>query len=276
MKKITTYTTIFLAALLLTFACKKEKPELNISDHDPCACASEVSAEFKIEELATHIPEVIWDETDTTNYNVTVRFTAKEDGAQYKWYIGSQIYTTRSVSRIYGDEWKETDVPITLVVTKQPNSICFPNDDGYDSIKKFFHVSQYPIFDPPNAELYHPLEGTYRVWGPTVDDSIEVTFNMRLFSQFTHTRKFDIYNPDGSGVSCVGDEDRNAPINYLGFRRVSFGAPQIGAGSFLCGALGGVITRDENNKVTLDLWANLGWPTTFIPNSWSFKGRKIN
>jgi len=276
MKQSVLSITSILLTLLLAVACRKEKPAFDLSDKDPCSCASEVSAEFKIEELATHIPEVIWDETDTTNYNKTVRFTAKEEGAQYKWYIGNQIFTTRSVSRIFNEEWKQTDVPITLVVTKQPNLVCFPNDDGYDSVKKYFHVSQYPIIDLENFELYHPIEGTYRVWGPTVQDSIEVTFNARIFFTQASNRKFDIYNPDGSGAACVGDEDRNAPIEYIGFRRVGFGVSQVGFGSSVCGALGGEITRDEYNRVTIDLWANLGWPTEFIENSWSFKGRKIN
>jgi hypothetical protein len=83
MKKLTFYTTIFLATLLLAIACKKEKPELNVSDHDPCSCASEVSADFVIEEWATNIPEQIWDETDTCNRVATMRFTAKEENATY-------------------------------------------------------------------------------------------------------------------------------------------------------------------------------------------------
>ena len=44
---------LFALLLLVVWACRKEKPEFNLSDKDTCSCASEVSAEFDIFELIT-------------------------------------------------------------------------------------------------------------------------------------------------------------------------------------------------------------------------------
>lgn len=264
--------SLFAMLLLFVWACRKEKPEFDLSDKDPCGCAQEVSADFIIEERATHIPFDIFDETDTTNYNKTVRFTAKEEGAQYTWYVGSQVFHTRSVSRFFSEEWKENDISITLVVNKQPNLTCFPDDDGHDSITKTFHVSKYPINDNANMELYHPIEGTYRVHGPSLEDSIDVVFNIRLGAFFIPT--FDIINPDGSGIECISGGSNNPQIEYFSFRRV--GLNTFGAwGTDFCNGIRGEILRNEKNEVVLMLSTkyNLLNPTEY---SWELKGRKIN
>jgi hypothetical protein len=264
--------SIFALLLVAVWACRKEKPAFDLSDKDPCSCASEVSAEFIIEERATHIPTDIWDETDTTNWGSMVRFTAKEQGAQYTWYIGSQVFNSRSVSRFFSEEWKENDIPITLVVNKQPNLTCFPNDDGYDSITKTFHVSKYPIEDKPNKEIYHPIEGTYRVFGPSVEDSIDVTLNIRFTGVLVPT--YDIINPDGLGTECISGISNNPEIRFLSFRRVNFGR-NASFGFDFCTGIEGEITRNEKNEVVLMLSTkyNLLNPTDY---SWEFKGRKIN
>jgi hypothetical protein len=134
MKKLTLYTSIFLAALILTLACKKEKPELNISDHDPCGCASEVSADFDIYELVSTQDDDFETLTDHILDDRYAKFVAKEENAEYTWYIGSQTFNTKEASRYFSRDWIGYNIPITLVVQKTPNSTCFPNDDGYDSI----------------------------------------------------------------------------------------------------------------------------------------------
>jgi hypothetical protein len=258
--------------LVVVWGCRKEKPAFDLSDKDPCSCAQEVSAEFVIEERATHIPEEIWDKTDTTNWDSMVRFTATEQDAQYTWYIGSQVFNTKSVSRFFSEEWKENDISITLVVNKQPNLTCFPDDDGYDSITKTFHVSKYPIIDIPNHEIYHPIEGTYRVFGPSVEDSIDVTLNIRNTTLNVPT--YDIINPDGTGIACFHEASLNPNIAYFSFRRIKFGRwNQYGID--FCSGFGCEITRNDKNEVVMKLSTkyNILDP---IQYSWELHGRKIN
>ena len=92
--------SLFAMLLLFVWACRKEKPEFDLSDKDPCGCASEVSAEFDIQEII-NIQYGLETFTDHVFENRTVRFTAREENADYKWYLGSEILTGKSVSRYF-------------------------------------------------------------------------------------------------------------------------------------------------------------------------------
>lgn len=270
MKKITIISLALLFVLVL--ACRKEKPPFDLSDKDPCSCASEVSAEFKIEEWVITNPTAIWDETDTCNRISIMRFSALENDANCKWYIGNQIVNAQVVTRNFSSAWVAGDIPITLVVNKEPNRICFPNDDGYDSITKTFYVSQYPIYDYENHEIHHPLEGVYRVIGSHLTDSIDVTLNMRL-NPTTAAGFVDVLNADGSGLMCTeayGSGSRG--LNYLSFRRMSFGFFTQGSTSF-CEAISGNLRKDENGNAELNFKLNHGNP--LIEIQWMLKGRKL-
>src|SRR5690606_9243363 len=112
-------------------------------------------------------------ETDTIFKDKNVRFTAKEKNAEYTWYMGTEILTDSVVQRYFGDDLAGANLPITLVVKKQPNKLCFPNDDGYDSITKYIHVANLPILDCPNAN-YGTLQGDYRVKSEHLPDSFDI------------------------------------------------------------------------------------------------------
>src|SRR5690554_4902010 len=114
--------TVFTA--LFFWACKKEQPEI-LNAEDPCECANEVSADFKIEESSGTVLQYLT-ETDTVFKNKRVYFTAQEDDATYTWYIGIEEFTDQSVFRYFDDTWAGTNIPITLVVEKEPNAACFP------------------------------------------------------------------------------------------------------------------------------------------------------
>lgn len=198
MKKITTYTTIFLAALLLVLACKKEKPE--ISGSDICNCESPVSADFEIFETgASNLSRVL---TDHILGNSWAAFRAKESDAAYKWYIGSEILTDREVARKFQPQWENYDIPITLVVEKEPNLKCFPNDDGYDSVTKIMHV--FPRYIDPHLAL-----GTFRVAEANSIDSFNLTVDFEYHELWQPPYHFVVSNYDGNGTVCTA-----FPNNY--------------------------------------------------------------
>jgi hypothetical protein len=136
-------------------------------------------------------------------YESNVRFTALEEDAEYTWYIGSEVLNDKSFVRYFSDQWKESNIPVTLVVKKQPNKACFPDDDGYDSIVKTFHVSKYPIDNGDNQDMeFGSIEGYYRVFSKELNDSIDIYFDVvRRFSN----RSANVANVDGSGTECIGD-----------------------------------------------------------------------
>lgn len=162
---------------------------------EDCSCANEVSADFLIEEQAhnnSNIPN-LYSETDTIFANKFVRFTAKEKNAEYKWYAGAEILTEESFVRFFPTNFTGMNLPIALAVKKKPNLLCFPNDDGYDSIIKYIHVA--PEYDTDSG--YHPLEGTYRFYAPHLNDSIDVVFD--VYCPLGMGNMYDLLNFDGLG-----------------------------------------------------------------------------
>jgi hypothetical protein len=213
-KKVRIILLYSLSLLLLLFACKKEQPEMTNESKDPCECASEISADFKIEE-STGSFAGDFTETDTVYKNKWVYFTAYENEATYTWYIGLDVLTDQSVNRYFSDTWEGYDIPITLVVEKEPNSVCFPNDDGYDSITKTFHISQYPISTGiPFSDIdAGPIEGKYRVKSSHLPDSFDIELDLIVDSQGGSGHFFNIINYNGYGDSCI-NQTRVKGMNY--------------------------------------------------------------
>ena len=260
---------IILLFLTLFFSCKKKVQPDILKVQDPCDCFDEVSADFDIEELATPV-EDLWIPTDTTFHTKQVRFSAKEDGAVYKWYIGSEQFTTQKASRYFGNQWAGFDIPITLVVKKEPNNKCFPNDDGYDSITKVFHVSQYPIDYGDNAELdFGPIEGTYRVKNKNgLSDSIDITINARKNGS---SRIVDLYNFDGEGTIC--NQNQNLKIDYVGYRILKFRYSGV---IDYCNGTSGKIESRLNNTALLEFKTRYLVNGTVEEKNWYYEGRKLN
>jgi hypothetical protein len=142
-----------------------------------CSCAKEISADFTMKERATtfgiNIDNYLT-ETDTILKNKRVKFSALLQDSEYTWYIGSEIVHTKTLERYFNDTWAGQDISITLVVKKKTNRICFPNDDGYDSITKILHVSN-PI-ETTDDFILGSLEGVYRFKSDHLANSFDVTF----------------------------------------------------------------------------------------------------
>lgn len=270
MKKVTLYTSIFLASALLMLACKKEKPELGISDQDPCGCVSEVSAEFTIEEITTYIVEDIWIETDTLWNGGGARFTAKEENATYKWYIGSQVFTTRSVFRSFPPHIKDVNIPITLVVTKNPNSICYPNDDGYDSIVKTFYIVDSDTFwnEDQTERSNWPTMGIYRMISPEHQDSFDM--KIRLFKDpiLWSLSYVTLENWDGQGNDCISMSKVffGSSYRFLAFQE---------SGNSICHSLTGTIIRPMNGPAELKMRSQLITSSGVNVVHYHYKGRRL-
>ncbi len=107
---------------------------------DPCKVLNETSADFTMEEAF-----VFGSDGNTFLYACDtaiirrVRFKAVDSLAtSYEWKIGSGVYTTRSVTLDFFNT-TETEIPITLIVNKEPNSKCFPQDNGMDTVSRALH-----------------------------------------------------------------------------------------------------------------------------------------
>jgi hypothetical protein len=194
MKKYKTLLVLTITTLVVLLACKKEKPELNPAA-DPCACASEVTADFDILER-NNLDVNFFTKTDHILSNRRAYFKAKEDDAEYTWYLGLDIEETQETFRFFDNTWIGSTIPITLVVKKEPNKVCFPDDDGYDSVVKYMNV--YDVCHP------HILDGDFIVAEKNSTDSIIIGLHQNEYPPEPHCFTFDFVNYDGNGSVCSG------------------------------------------------------------------------
>lgn len=249
-------TLLFLlgAFVLLQYSCKKVQPDLNNLD---CGCAHEVSADFTMEEIVGgSFPESyenFWTFTDTTFSEKTVRFTALEEGASYKWYMGSEIVNQKQVKRYFSSSFDNQILPITLVVKKKPNKICFPNDDGYDSITKFLSVKSISLLEATF------LEGVFRFYSTELKDSFDVEIDFLPGDGFGHGPYFNMYNYDGMGSNSINQLKMYG--NYMEALGLIQTSPEESPSAR--------IKSDEHGKINFILYYGL------LTNEKKFFGRKL-
>lgn len=160
-KKISKYLIVL---LVVNTACKKEcetKPPCydhsnpNCENYDPCYNQFPVGADFIVginvsgikfkDYNLPYIEDSVFSQRSILNY-LTLYFAAKERNANYHWQLGSELIE----DSIYSRDFRAVPhgkYSVNLIVDKQPNSICFPNDDGKDTLTKYFWIK--PVYETP-------------------------------------------------------------------------------------------------------------------------------
>lgn len=147
---------LLLVALLITAGCEPKDDDPRCFDpgnpecenYDPCFYSPGVTtAAFRIiEPSGAAVEDFEFDEPipykpleSDTVLRSDITFTALDmgKGADFTWYIGREVLKGRTVTRRSFPE--NEDIPITLVVRREPDLDCFPNDDGYDSLTRVMY-----------------------------------------------------------------------------------------------------------------------------------------
>lgn len=267
------FKIITLFSFILFFANCNPKEE--IAPENPCAGQEEVKADFTICEENGLMP-IDWKFYDTdTLWNNGARFTANINGAEYEWKIGSETIKEKSflITNFPLDTW----ITVSLIVKKTPNKLCFPYDDGLDTLTRKFIVV--------NGTSRKPL--VYGKWfGFNSDNPID-----------TFTVEFNYGNiPDYGNQFYVKNLNRNCntiplfegyPIIYfekyvLGFRQIYFGHNIFAAYGCLR-PMGFALVDDLNHdKITINYseqttTGEIGQPVSNIPRTNKiFIGTRIN
>ena len=224
---------------------------------DPCEGAEEVTADFTIMEdgYPSTLPlgsplDTLFKPFDTDTVRLTrVEFTAKEEDAEYTWLIGAETLHTRSVVRS-GFPKGET-IPITLIVKKEPNTMCFPDDDGIDTLVRYLHILPE---SPPRAfgSFYGSLESSPQ-------DSFAISF-------FREEGNPGVFFDKVANIQNKGCE---TPCYFVrGFRQLPFHVSTIG-----CDQPSGVarISADDPDEITITYWLDYGENKG---NKYVFHGRR--
>jgi hypothetical protein len=229
---------------LLMMGCSKDDEVVDCDDftnpacsnYNPCHDQTEVSAEFiaYIEPSYRHdTPEGIEMRiiSDTFLYGNQIIFEAKDEHAKsYKWKIGTddRIWTTSSVSLLFArvDSLSYKDgITVQLIVEKDPNTACFPNDNGIDTVTR--HIAFVSSF----SRL--PFTGT---WRGTNSVRPDITYDLEIFRVYAHERAdYGINNLFNVPEWCVHHYRIGYPHTYTGFldARATHGSPFFLGGNWL-------------------------------------------
>ena len=141
---------------------------------DPCAGKKPVSAAFEIIEPPGDSPYWVKYDADTILSQDAIFKAIERNADSYEWEIGADILTTRDVVR-QSFPRGET-IAIRLIVHKKPDSVCFPTDDGIDTVTRYLYV--VPIIDGQNREYFSPMEGKFLgKYDDTPDESQTIKVN---------------------------------------------------------------------------------------------------
>ncbi len=196
---------ILFASALLT-SCRKEQPSMN--ENNNCDCAKEVSANFQMGEkfgeefveLDTIAMPISYYDGNPANFqyqtDVYVYFSANiKNAISYEWQVGANSITQST--KDFGLYFSDTigTIPVRLIVHAKPNLICFPNDDGVDTVVKYLTIRNV---------VPDPLTGKYAGYNtndPTHVFTIEIdtTRIATTFSPYGYHIGLGIKNlPDGN------------------------------------------------------------------------------
>jgi len=226
-----TLRNVFFVFLITSFcfSCKRSQPIMPVPDKG-CEGRSEVSADFHILEMHSagyNTPNSpLFTDTDTIFADKNVRLVPKgSDFDEVRWYIEDKIYKSKTIDLYFEPERAGETITYTLAVNKAHTDIlCFPNDDGYDSITRTLYIApahpKYPFND--GWDGWHPLVGTYRFYVPQLNDSIDMVYTHLMQSYGVWTYIINIHNFDGKG-GVFSSGLKNGYMEHVAYREVRVG-----------------------------------------------------
>lgn len=133
--KYSIFQLVYLIALILLQGCYSEDIE------DPCRDEMPVSAYFTIQETFQLGMREEWRAYDTDSISsFYILFTATEKDAEYEWTLGDETIYEKSFVRYSFP--RGTSIEVKLRVNKYAMSNCFPDDDGVDSLRRVFYLTE--------------------------------------------------------------------------------------------------------------------------------------
>jgi hypothetical protein len=147
--------TLALLVVLFFNSCKKECPPCQdptnpkCENYNPCLSKKPVTADFQIGQVASaaynHNSEKYRKAFFVDSIfpkRCAISFRAEEKDAKYTWYLGAEILDSKEITRVFSD-LPLGKYTVTLIVEKIPDTLCFPNDDGKDTVTKNFYLVEY-------------------------------------------------------------------------------------------------------------------------------------
>jgi hypothetical protein len=189
-----------LGIVLMAESCKKEcqdKSNPDCENYDPCYGKAKTSADFTISEVVSGFAN----ETDEVFRMSYVQFEAKQDFDSYQWVIGNHPDTFRTKKCGLQSFPEGETITVRLIGKKQPNTQCFPDDDGIDTVIKKFRVSAADSLIPILGEY----EGYYDAY-PNQKVTVKIFRKFVLDGQNQPSAQWGIINIPVTNINGVRDE----------------------------------------------------------------------
>jgi hypothetical protein len=127
--------------------------------YDPCTAETPVSADFRIIENGSYGPMEIYDTMYFDTFfvrNLITEAIHQHPDWKYQWKIGSGEYDGVSTGLDYSSAGYGEAINMTLMVEGPPNTGCFPNDDGRDTVTRVvYRMNGYQSADRHPLGMYH-------------------------------------------------------------------------------------------------------------------------
>ncbi len=246
-------------------------------NYNPCYGKKSVTADFEMSQMfAVVTPDYL------DKFNPDIAFERDRIGfrpigldtaTKYTWLLGSEIITEPSFERNFANTQQtgENNIQITLIIEKKPNLICFPNDDGRDTITKHIRFVESPCEYLTSGDFKVLFEGDkdstivgVRNWHQPVagsrkpiDDSCR--FRRRVLLGFDHNKIQQDTGWDGSD-------------GYQFNSKIIF-APSLGGGTE--GTAYNGYFKIDPLSLKIEGEHQILYPDTKFSKKYRFKGRKI-
>ena len=166
-------------------------------NYDPCYGVKEHNARFVIERKSwSGAPDSLaYSQSDGIYHFGILRFTALDSNATgYTWYLGAEVIHDQQFSRSFQptDLPANTVVDVSLVTTFNPDTVCFPNATGRDSVHTTFLVVEV-------CDL--KVDNTFRgVFAHQPEDTTDITISFFDSALNTCDGYLRTYNLGGAGL----------------------------------------------------------------------------
>jgi hypothetical protein len=137
-------------------SCKKKPPtppdcydpaNPDCVNYDPCYGKELPTADFLMEEsVMKDFPEFVFIPDDSVFLGVDIRFRSiYEDEIMYShtWYLGAETLDGYQVVRSFDKVIRPSFITVSHVIRYEPDTVCFPGDDGMDSMSHTFYLIKY-------------------------------------------------------------------------------------------------------------------------------------
>lgn len=200
---------IYAFAVILLFSCKKKR-------ENPCKNALPPIADFVTKEV---IGDTAFT-TDTIFNDNPVKFQSLQKYNSVTWKVGddARSFTNPEFQLTFFD-FIET-ISVSLTATRNPNTACFPSDNGnYTATKKFTLVEQFDRLTLTKSPLIGKYKGAFT-------DKPSDTFTVRLEyfdsskyrADLTGNRNFYYFSNFPKGIVNTGTAAYVYPELQSGFR----------------------------------------------------------